>query len=212
VFYFHGLIVLKVGSIFVSIAVCITIHVALCMKVETISKQIIGKFPISTKHRKFVEWYERLSPDAPILLPGKSPISVFLTSLLTFSIDLQQHPVSEGVSFPDYCEVVENYGDSMPFIITGHLATVDIFLYLDRVARLFNDYLPALMMQEICARTTVAHAVGMSEKAVIEDFMREAGLSEVADFDAIKKRNQRYRTARGVSNYNVFKGRRKSKV
>lgn len=176
------------------------------------NKTIVGKLPISPKHRKFVEWYERLEPNQPILLPGKSPISVFLSSLLTFSIDISQHPVSEGCTFPDYCEVVEKYGDYMPFVITGHLATEDVFIYLDRVARLFNDYLPALMMQEICARTTVAHAVGMSEKAVIEDFMREAGLSEVADFDAIKKRNQRYRTARGVSNYNVFKGRRKSKV
>ena len=170
------------------------------------TKCIKGKVAIRPQYRKYVEWMENLEPGAPLLLPGKSPIALYLSSVITLSGELINSPFCDLV--PKHAEVVETYGDALPLVLTGPLAEERAFLVFDRVARLLDAFIPSVMMQEICARTQVAHIVGVSEKDVINDLIRECDLTGMIDYDALKKRQQRFREAQGMSNYNIFKGRR----
>jgi hypothetical protein len=107
--------------------------------------------------------------------------------------------------FP-YYEIVETYGDSLPFEISGPLANYDVFCILDKVARHLDDFIPAIMQEEVLARVTVGHNIGLSEKIIIEEFLTESGLFDHIDYEALKKRQQRFRSARSYVNYNRFKG------
>lgn len=167
------------------------------------NETIVGKLPIRPQYRRFIEWRENLTADAPLQLPGKSPVCIFIEATLHTGLALMEYPRKK--EFP-YYEIVETYGDSLPFTITGPLANYDVFAILDKVARHLDDFIPSIMQEEVLARVTVGHNIGLSEKIIIEEFLTETGLFDHIDYEALKKRQQRFRSARSYVNYNRFKG------
>ncbi len=173
---------------------------------SNVSPNVTGKLPIRPQYKKFIEWAHNMQPDEPLYLPSPTPVGVFLGSLIRMSCDLISSPLAEHL--PGHAAVVESYGDSLRIVLSGPLANEDCFLVMDRVARLLDEFIPSMMQTEICARTQIAHVVGYSEKVVIQDFMRECGIALMVDFEALKKRQQRYREAAGHSAYHAYKGKR----
>lgn len=166
---------------------------------------ITGKMPIRTKNLRFIEWRENLQPNEPLDLTRKTPICLFITAQLRMGLSLMEWPRRKAEM--DYFDVVETYEDSLPFVVTGKLAHYDIFTMLDHVARRLDEYVPCIMHEEVLARVTVAHHIGLSEKLVIEKFIEETNIFEMLEFDAMKKRQQRFRSARSFASYTNKRGK-----
>ena len=166
---------------------------------------INGKLPIRTKNLRFIEWRENLAPNEPLDLTRKTPICIFIAAQLRLGLSLMEWP-RKNPEMP-HCEVVETYEDSLPFTLSGKLSHYHIFHLLDQIARSLDGYIPSIMHEEVLARVTVAHHIGISEKLVIEKFLEETDLFEKTEFDALKKRQQRFRSARNFQAYTHMRGK-----
>lgn len=139
----------------------------------------------------YTRWRENLAPDQPLLVPGCSPIALALDLCLT---NKTTYLASRAVGLPD-----EKYGARLRYTVAGSRDRDGFLFVTDAMALRFNSFLLHDLHNLLADRIFRAVADGGSEKLTLLGFMREVGIEELVEYDALKKANYRLRTHRGFS-------------
>lgn len=152
-------------------------------------KGICGEIPVRKIHLQFAIHRESLKPDKPLLiLPGKTPITMFLDSVLT-----QKTAVREDKRDT----ISDQLTERLPFMITKGVSEWGQLFYTPTRIIKFNTFLRRQMMDSLVSQIRFNKRNKISETQTIYQFIEEYKLYS-ANFEALKKATYRYRKAQKI--------------
>lgn len=166
------------------------------MNKNTNQKGVSGRILMREPLRQFLIVREGLQPDQPLLIvPGKSPIKIFLDSLLTNKTSIREDKRSR---------ISEVYDCGLDFVITEGVAEWgELFMTPTRVIR-FNSFVRQLMIDTLVFQTISNKKRGIKEKQTIYEFIEDYQLYMI-NFDALKKATLRYRNIKELEKFSSRK-------
>ena len=157
------------------------------------SPGVKGYIVIQPAMLQFVRWRENLEPGAPLILPGKGPISIYLSELIGFA-KLMYHP-SRAFETPDLPE----YTERLHFQCAGAFLDESFFHYAAIVSAYFNTFLYHLWLDEVERYTAVARAhtpERLDLKDAIAEILHVSGMEQYRELDTEIKGNYRLRISK----------------
>lgn len=155
---------------------------------------IQGHIPVQPGLLHFVRWREHLQEGQPLALPGPGAIAGSLWSLFAFGLDFLHDDFEPRDNL-----TVQKLTARLPFTVAGYLAHHDIFLFAERVALYFNDFLYDQMQDEIFIRVSCGKEAGVDGHTTIQRFAAQTGLDDYFDIEAIYRSQGRLRAYRHFS-------------
>lgn len=157
-------------------------------------RHIQGYIPIQPGLLHFVRWRENLTEGQPLALPGPGAIAGNLWTLFAFGLDFLNDAYEAREN-----KMVDKLTARLPFTVAGHLAHHDIFLFAERVAVFFNDFVYDQLQDEIFIRVACGREAGVDGHTTMQRFAEKTGLDNYFDIEAIYRSQGRLRAYRNIS-------------